>query len=1162
MQTKQLTARWLLVVLAIGALGGCGGDSGPSAVLTTLTVSLLSSSLQPGQSTVASAAGLDQNNAAIATGVVQWSSSAPTVATVTASGVVAAIAPGSAQIIASAGSRTGVASLTVIPTPVASVVVTPTTASLTVGGTQQFTASTVDAAGAVLAGRSVTWSSADPTRVTVSASGLATAVAAGSTTISATSEGRAGTVNVVVAVPVCSQLRSIVVGQSVSSTLSNSDCRLTDGSYVQKYELRLTAQTAVTIDMKSTAIDSYLFLQNATTGAVIAQNDDDGGQRNARIEQLLPAGTYIVVANSFNAGEFGAFQLSVLTASAACFTAPSLTVPTAVNGTLRTTSCLLRNGIYTDRYLLNITTRTTLQLTMTSTAFDAYIGVLSQAGAVQGEDDDSGGGTNARLTITLDPGSYIVLATSFDSGVTGAYVLDVRAFAPPCAVSRSLVAGSTLSSTLTASDCVLDGGNLGQRWGLTLNAATQVRIDMTSTAVDAYLVLQDATTGTILLEDDDSAGGTNARLVASLPAGQYVVTATSYDPGEIGAYQISLGQAIATAITVVVSPSTATLQPGQTQQLTATLANTANLAVSWQSSAPGIASVNVNGQVRAVTAGSATITATSVADPLKSSTSRITVSPSATGTPNLDIAGVYVTQAIQTLDGRIPLVANRRALLRVFVRGSQAGLGTIPVRLRLYNGASVIATLTSNATPLLSIDESVGAAEFALTEAQVRNGLAYLADVDPSALLAETNETDNSFPLSGTPQLLNIQTVPEFRVVLLPIRFSKNSRTGAANVSLLNHARTIWPLATVISSVGATLTTDLPPLVASDANGSWSELLRQLELKRQLDGSISYYFGVLNVDYTSGLTGLAYVGGKTGIGIDINFAAGTNYPGENTAHELGHNFGRTHTPCFTGNNRPANPDPQYPFADGRIGAYGVDLIGPVLTRYLPTAPDIMGYCDKGWASPYTWNAVSVYRAAVPGRITQPAKPSVLITGMIRDGEVRVDPAFSTVATPAQSDPNGTHIAEARNASGTLLGTMRFTPLESDHSDTSTRAFVVAMPLSAAQQADVVSLVVRAVNGRQKVAQRSRLVRPPSLSNGNDDLMTVRPIASGEMEVAWQRGAIAAVAVRDRRTGVIVAFGSSGTLTLTDNNIDAMEFLISDGVSSVVQSGTTIRRKAP
>ncbi len=1154
-----------MMLIAMGLLG-CGGDSGPSVpppVLTTVNVSLLSGTLQPGQSTVASATGLDQNNAPIATGTLTWSSSAPNVAAVTAAGVVTAVSPGSVQIIAAAGTRTGVASLTVIPTPVASVVITPTTASLSIGGTQQFTASTLDAGGAALPGRAVTWTSADPTRVTVSVSGLATAVAAGTTTISATSEGRSATVNVVVTVPPCSQLRAITVGQTVASTLTNADCRLTDGSYSQKYELRLAAQTAVTIDMISTAIDSYLFLQNATTGAIVAQNDDDGGQRNARIEQLLPAGTYIVVANSFNAGEFGAFQLAVQTASAACFTAASVTIPSVINATLRTTSCQLRNGVYADRYLISVATRTTLQLTMTSAVFDAYLGVISQAGAVQGEDDDGAGGTNARLSITLDPGTYIMLATSFKSGATGAYSLDVRAQAPPCAVSRLLVSGSTLSSTLATTDCVLDGGNLAQRWGLTLAQAGQVRIDMTSTALDAYLVVQDAATGTVLFEDDDSGGGTNARVVASLPAGQYVVTATSYDPGETGAYQITLGQATATAIAVTVSPAAVTLQPGQTQQLSATLTNTASTAVTWTSSAASVASVTSTGQVRAVTVGAATITATSVADPLKSSTSRITVIASSSGTPNLDIAGAYTTQAVQTLDGRVPLIANRRALLRVFVRGSQSGLAAATVRLRLYSGTTIVATMTGTATPSLNVDESAtGTAEFALTEAQVRSGLAFVADVDPNSTVAETNEADNTFPLSGTPLVLNVQTTPDFRVILLPVRFTKNGRIGNANTSLLNHARTIWPLSTVISSIGPTFSTDLAPLVSSDANGSWSELLRQLELKRQLDGSVSYYYGVLNVDYTSGLTGLAYVGGKTGIGIDVNFAPGTNYPAENTAHELGHNFGRTHTPCFTGNNRPANPDPQYPFTDGRIGAYGVDLIGPVMTRYLPTSPDIMGYCDKGWASPYTWNAVSVYRAAQPGRIVQPAAPVVLVTGMVRDGAVRVDPAFTTFGVPAQYDPAGTHIAEARDAAGTLLSAIRFSPLPSDHVSDSTRAFVVAMPLSAAQQSRVSSLTVRAAGARPSAAQRTRLVRPSAMGTATDESIVARVVGARETEVSWQRSAIAAVAVRDSRTGTIVAFGSGGTLVLPDNNIDAMEFLISDGVSSVVQSGTTIKRKTP
>ena len=82
--------------------------------------------------------------------------------------------------------------------PVASVVVTPATATVAVGGTQPLTASVRDAAGNVLVGRAVTWTSSDTTRATVSASGVVTGRAAGSATITASSEGRSGTAAVTV----------------------------------------------------------------------------------------------------------------------------------------------------------------------------------------------------------------------------------------------------------------------------------------------------------------------------------------------------------------------------------------------------------------------------------------------------------------------------------------------------------------------------------------------------------------------------------------------------------------------------------------------------------------------------------------------------------------------------------------------------------------------------------------------------------------------------------------------------------------------------------------------------------------------------------------------------------------------------------------------------
>lgn len=84
------------------------------------------------------------------------------------------------------------------PVLVATVSVSPSTTTLAVGATQQHTATVQDAGGAVLTGRSVTWASSVPSVATVTSSGLATAVAPGTATITATSEGKSGSATVIV----------------------------------------------------------------------------------------------------------------------------------------------------------------------------------------------------------------------------------------------------------------------------------------------------------------------------------------------------------------------------------------------------------------------------------------------------------------------------------------------------------------------------------------------------------------------------------------------------------------------------------------------------------------------------------------------------------------------------------------------------------------------------------------------------------------------------------------------------------------------------------------------------------------------------------------------------------------------------------------------------
>ncbi len=78
------------------------------------------------------------------------------------------------------------------------VIVSPDSASIPVGGTQQFTATVLDLHGNPVANPTVTWSSSNAGVATVGASGLATGVAVGQATITATSQAASGSATLVV----------------------------------------------------------------------------------------------------------------------------------------------------------------------------------------------------------------------------------------------------------------------------------------------------------------------------------------------------------------------------------------------------------------------------------------------------------------------------------------------------------------------------------------------------------------------------------------------------------------------------------------------------------------------------------------------------------------------------------------------------------------------------------------------------------------------------------------------------------------------------------------------------------------------------------------------------------------------------------------------------
>ena len=129
---------------------------------------------------------------------VTWSSSSTSVATINNSGLATTVAAGAATITATVGSLSDTSDLTVVPAHLTSIDVSPATPSIAVGTTQQFTAVGNFDDGSTQLLPSVTWSSSATIVSAVDASGLATAVGTGATTITATSGSVSGTANLTV----------------------------------------------------------------------------------------------------------------------------------------------------------------------------------------------------------------------------------------------------------------------------------------------------------------------------------------------------------------------------------------------------------------------------------------------------------------------------------------------------------------------------------------------------------------------------------------------------------------------------------------------------------------------------------------------------------------------------------------------------------------------------------------------------------------------------------------------------------------------------------------------------------------------------------------------------------------------------------------------------
>jgi len=184
----------------------------------------------------------DANGNTLAGRAITWASSGTGVATVSGAGLVTAATVGSATITATSEGQSGTATVSVTTVPVASVTVSPAAASVQAGQTVQLTATPKDAGGTALSGRTVTWASSNVGVASVSGSGVVSGVAAGSVTITATSEGQGGTSAITVTAPTVvlpGTVSDVAVPSLTDSSATLSFTEVTDGAgQAASYDIR------------------------------------------------------------------------------------------------------------------------------------------------------------------------------------------------------------------------------------------------------------------------------------------------------------------------------------------------------------------------------------------------------------------------------------------------------------------------------------------------------------------------------------------------------------------------------------------------------------------------------------------------------------------------------------------------------------------------------------------------------------------------------------------------------------------------------------------------------------------------------------------------------------------------------------------------------------